>query len=239
MRYSRNPCARRARGKDSISQDVTASADSSVTASAAQHGAGDVPSRDEGEDDAGAGAGAETGSGALRRGKAGHDGATPHGVDGSRKGPSRKVRSRRASGEARANLYDEVTARIIGELEAGRVPWVQPWRNTAALGGGDADGSPLAPGLPRNALTARAYSGVNVLILWGAVIEQGYPSQAWLTFRQAREAGGGVRKGEHGTTVVYADRFTPEAEKARAAETGDEARAIPFLKRFTVFNGAP
>ena len=237
MRYSRNPCARRARGKDPISQDVTASPDSSVTASAARDGAGDAPGRDEGEDDAGAGAGAETGTEALRRGKAGHDGATPHGVDGSRKRPSRKVRSRRESGEARANLYDEVTARIIGELEAGRVPWVQPWRNTAVSGGGDAGGT-LAPGLPRNALTARAYSGVNVLILWGAVIEQGYPSQAWLTFRQAREAGGAVRKGEHGTTVVYADRFTPEAEKARAAETGDEARAIPFLKRFTVFNVA-
>src|SRR3546814_4078206 len=47
-----------------------------------------------------------------------------------------------------------------------------------------------------------------------------------------------VRKGERGTTVVYADRFVPEAEKARAAETGGDAKAIPFLKRFTVFNVA-
>jgi antirestriction protein ArdC len=77
-----------------------------------------------------------------------------------------------------------------------------------------------------------------VLILWGAVIEQGFPSQGWLTFRQALEAGGNVRKGERGTTVVYADRFTPEAEKERAREAGEEARAIPFLKRFTVFNVA-
>jgi hypothetical protein len=50
--------------------------------------------------------------------------------------------------------------------------------------------------------------------------------------------GGNVRKGEHGTTVVYADRFTPEDEKRRARETGEEAAAIPFLKRFTVFNAA-
>lgn len=133
---------------------------------------------------------------------------------------------------ARANLYDEVTGRIIAELEAGRFPWVQPWGRPEA-----GDGM-AAAGLPRNALTARHYSGVNVLILWGAVIEHGYPSQAWLTFRQALEAGGCVRKGERGTTVVYADRFTPEAEKARAAETGGEAKAIPFLKRFTVFNVA-
>jgi antirestriction protein ArdC len=70
------------------------------------------------------------------------------------------------------------------------------------------------------------------------VIENGYPSQSWLTFRQALEAGGNVRKGERGTRVVYADRFTPEAEKERARQTGGEARAVPFLKRFTVFNVA-
>lgn len=144
----------------------------------------------------------------------------------------RKTRQRSttapASAEPRANLYDEVTARIIAELEAGRVPWVQPW--------GKVDGT--GPGLPRNALTARNYSGVNVLILWGAVIANGFPSQSWLTFRQAQEVGGAVRKGEHGTCVVCADRFVPEAEKARAARDGGDAKAVPFLKRFTVFNVA-
>src|SRR3546814_11903262 len=99
----------------------------------------------------------------------------------------------------------EVTGRIISELEAGRLPWVQPWGSTGSAG----------PGLPRNALTARNYSGVNVLILWGAVIEHGWPSQSWLTFRQAQEAGGCVRKGESGVTVVYADRFTPERSAGR------------------------
>ena len=128
----------------------------------------------------------------------------------------------------RTNLYDEVTARIVAELEAGRLPWVQPWGRTGGTG----------PGLPRNALTGRSYSGVNVLILWGAVIEQGWPSQSWLTFRQALEAGGCVRKGERGQCVVYADRFTPEAERVRAARDGDDAKAVPFLKRFTVFNVA-
>lgn len=144
-----------------------------------------------------------------------------------------RIPKRRARGEdvgdcaePRVNLYDEVTARIISELEAGRVPWVQPWRGAACAG----------PSLPRNALTGRSYSGVNVLLLWGAVIANGYPSQSWLTFRQAREAGGCVIKGERGQTVVYADRFTPEAEKARAARDGGEAKAVPFLKRFTVFN---
>src|SRR3546814_19688560 len=71
--------------------------------------------------------------------------------------------------------------------------------------------------------------------LWGTVIERGWPSQSWLTFRQALAAGGAVRKGERGTTVVYADRFTPEAEKERARQTGGDAKSIAFLKRFTLF----
>src|SRR3546814_9381265 len=92
----------------------------------------------------------------------------------------RQTRSRRADRRGggakppadRANLYDEVTGRIISELEAGRFPWVQPW------GRRDGDDSGTAPGLPRNATTGRSYSGVNILILWGEVIERGWPSQA-------------------------------------------------------------
>ena len=68
------------------------------------------------------------------------------------------------------------------------------------------------------------------------MIEHGFPAQGWVTFRQALSLGGNVRKGEHGTTVVYADRFVPDDERKRAQETGEEAQAIPFLKRFTVFN---
>ncbi|MBB4370976.1 antirestriction protein ArdC [Bradyrhizobium sp. cir1] len=131
------------------------------------------------------------------------------------------------AGHDRANLYSEITDKIIAELEAGRVPWVQPWGTAAAK-------APLA--MPKNASTNRQYSGVNILILWGAVIERGFAGQSWLTFRQALSLGGHVRKGERGTTVVYADRFVPNDEKRRAAETGEDAQAIPFLKRFTVFN---
>lgn len=127
----------------------------------------------------------------------------------------------------RSNLYSEITDKIITELEAGRVPWVQPWGTAAAK-------APL--GLPKNASTGRTYSGINVLLLWGAVIKRGFTGQSWLTFRQALSLGGNVKKGERGTTVVYADRFVPEDEKRRARETGEEVQAIPFLKRFTVFN---
>jgi len=135
--------------------------------------------------------------------------------------------ARARTGQDRTSLYTEITDKIIAELEAGRVPWVRPW-------GTDAAKAPLA--MPRNASTHRRYSGVNVLILWGAVIDRGFSGQSWLTFRQALSLGGNVRKGERGTTVVYADRFTPEDERRRAEETGEAPGAIPFLKRFTVFN---
>jgi len=126
----------------------------------------------------------------------------------------------------RADLYQSVTQRIVAELEAGRVPWVKPW---GSAGGAEA-------GLPRNALTGRAYSGINILILWSAVIEHGWPAQGWLTFRQALNAGGNVKRGERGTSVVYADKFTPRDEAERAARDGDAARVVPFLKSFTLFN---
>ena len=131
------------------------------------------------------------------------------------------------SGSDRTSLYDEIATKIIAEREAGRVPWVQPWGTAAAK-------APLA--MPKNATTGRNYSGINVLILWGSVIEHGFPVQGWVTFRQALSLGGNVRKGEHGTTVVYADRFIPDGKKKRAQKIGEEAQAIPFLKRFTVFN---
>jgi antirestriction protein ArdC len=68
--------------------------------------------------------------------------------------------------------------------------------------------APLA--MPRSASTQRRYSGINVLMLWGAVIECGFSGQSWLTFRQALGLGGQVRMSERGTTVAYADRFTPD-----------------------------
>jgi antirestriction protein ArdC len=127
--------------------------------------------------------------------------------------------------ENRASLYAEVTSRVIAELEQGRLPWVQPW-----------DAAACGCGMPANAVSGRRYSGINVLILWAAVIEGKYRSQHWLTYRQAQAAGGNVRKGERGTTICYADRFTPRDEAERARDEDREARQLAFLKRFTVFN---
>ena len=132
-----------------------------------------------------------------------------------------------SAGNDRASLYAEITDKIIAELEAGRIPWVQPW--------GTAIKAPLAHAA--NAATQRGYSGINVLILWGAVIEHGFSGQSWLTFRQALGLGGHVRKGERGTTVVYADRFTPDdeaGEPRKLATSRARSRfssALPFSTR--------
>jgi antirestriction protein ArdC len=88
------------------------------------------------------------------------------------------------------DLYAEVSARIVAELEAGAAPWVRP--RSATLGANT----------PCNAVSNRPYSGCNVVLLWMAQAA-GYRTPRFLTFKQALELGGNVRKGEHGTKVYF------------------------------------
>jgi len=118
------------------------------------------------------------------------------------------------------DLYAEVTDRIIAALETGTPPWVRPWS-----GGGITT--------PINAASRRPYRGVNLLLLTLEQQARGYARNAWLTFRQAAELGGHVRKGEHGTTVV----FYKLQERTRENEE-EETRLVPLLRAFTVFNVA-
>jgi antirestriction protein ArdC len=143
------------------------------------------------------------------------------------KAPARRAHQRNRVEASRADIYDEVTRKIIAELEAGRLPWVQPWQADHA-----------GPAMPHNAAKGRRYSGINVLLLWAAQLDAGYSSGGWMTYKQAAELGASVRKGEHGTMVVYADSFVPKAchNSATNEASGGEPQRIPFLKRFTVFN---
>jgi antirestriction protein ArdC len=118
--------------------------------------------------------------------------------------------------------YDQLTQKIITQLDNGVAPWVRPWKN---------DGSNA---MPHNAVTKRPYNNSNVLALWMAQEVRGFALPKWLTFNQARKAGGHVKQGSHGELVVYADRFRI---KERDKQTGEEiTKSIPFLKAFTVFN---
>ena len=122
------------------------------------------------------------------------------------------------------DVYSRITNRIVADLEAGVRPWHQPWNAEHAAG-------KITRPLRFN---GAPYSGINVIMLWSEAVERGYSAPIWMTFRQAKELGGHVRKGEHGTSVVYASTFK-RAELDE--ETGEDVeRDIPFMKGYTVFN---
>lgn len=126
------------------------------------------------------------------------------------------------SGAVRADVYARVTERIVATLEAGARPWVKPWSGDQA--------GPLAMPQRHNGMP---YRGINVLLLWGEAIEHGYTSSTWMTYKQAQALGGQVRKGAHGSLVVFADQYT----KKETDDQGDEVeRGIYFMKGYTVFN---
>ena len=123
----------------------------------------------------------------------------------------------------RTDVYTRVTSHIVEELERGVRPWLKPWNAENAAG---RITRPLRH-------SGQPYNGVNVLMLWASAEMAGYSCPFWLTFQQAKELGGHVKKGEHGSPVVYASTF----KKKEQTEDGRETEAeIPFLKEYTVFN---
>src|SRR5260221_4743731 len=115
------------------------------------------------------------------------------------------------------DLYAEVSARSLAELERGAAPWVKPWSATPGKNA------------PQNAVTNRPYSGCNVILLWLAR-NRGWASPRFLTFKQAVEAGGHVRKGEHGTKVYFVKQLQVKDEN------DPDTRLVPMLREYTVFN---
>ena len=117
------------------------------------------------------------------------------------------------------DLYADVSARILAELERGATPWAKPWSATPGQN------------VPQNAVTNRPYSGCNVILLWLAR-NRGWATPRFLTFKQAIEAGGHVRKGEHGTKVYFVKQLQVRDSDDDAANT----RIVPMLREYTVFN---
>ncbi|RVC55749.1 DUF1738 domain-containing protein, partial [Mesorhizobium sp. M00.F.Ca.ET.038.03.1.1] len=115
--------------------------------------------------------------------------------------------SRKEKG-SRADIYAKITEKIVAELEKGVRPWVKPWS------AGHPSGSVTRP-LRHNGLP---YQGINTLLLWSEAVTRGFVSPYWMTFKQSVELGGHVRKGETGTTVVYAGSFS----KTEVDANGDE-----------------
>ena len=119
------------------------------------------------------------------------------------------------------DIYTEVTNRIITALEAGTPPWICPWTDHTAL--------------PSNLATGKPYRGINVLMLSIEAMSRSYPDSRWMTLRQANELGAKVKKGEHGTSIV----FFKMKEVSDVVDTSDEPkRVIPMLRTYTVFNAS-
>ncbi|WP_244832478.1 ArdC family protein [Caballeronia sp. TF1N1] len=129
----------------------------------------------------------------------------------------------KANATTQADVYTRVTDKIIADLEKGVRPWAKPWK-----AGQNPSGITLP--LRHNGVP---YRGINILLLWGEAIEKGYQSNRWMTFKQALELGANVRKGEHGSLVVFANKLTTTEQN----DAGDEVeREIPYMKGYTVFN---
>jgi antirestriction protein ArdC len=118
-----------------------------------------------------------------------------------------------SSPKPHASVYEIITNQILAELEKGEVPWRKPWRTLP----------------PANLISKKPYRGINVFLL----ALQGYGSQFWLTFNQAKQLGGNVRKGQHGAKIIFWRCKTRETE---SADGGTEERKSAFLRYYTVFN---
>lgn len=124
----------------------------------------------------------------------------------------------------KTDVYERITAQIIADLESGVKPWLKPWNAEHAAGR-------ITRPLRFNAVP---YQGINVIMLWSAAVAAGFAAPIWMTFKQALELGGHVRKGEKGQLVVYADRIHRTEINESTGE--EQERDIPFMKGYTVFN---
>jgi len=123
-----------------------------------------------------------------------------------------------ANSNTRPNVYQVITDRIISQLEQGVIPWHRPWASR-----GDA-------GIPRNLRTLKPYRGINVWLLMSA----GFSSPYFLTYKQAQELGGNVRKGEKGLPVVFWKFGEYEKDNTVTGET--EKHDSVMVRYYTVFN---
>lgn len=116
------------------------------------------------------------------------------------------------------NTYDEVTARIVAELEKGAAPWIKPWKADASA--------------DQNYVSRKPYRGINRLLLGMSSMAHGYTSPMWASYKQWQELGAQVQKGQHGTHIVF---FKPMPGK-KNDETGETESGYCVIRGYTVFN---
>ncbi|MCG7601803.1 zincin-like metallopeptidase domain-containing protein [Halomonas sp. McH1-25] len=129
------------------------------------------------------------------------------------------------------DIYQAITDRILDSLEQGVLPGVgRPW-----------DSSSRTPLIPRNAVSGRQYNGINVPLLWDMAEKRGFSQDRWLTFRQAKEAGCTVRKGERSTLACFYKPMKREivddaGEPVLDEEGNPKEKHFAILRGFNLFN---
>lgn len=115
-----------------------------------------------------------------------------------------------------ALIYQQVTDKIIAELESGTIPsWVKNWSGEA--------------GSDCNVITKKTYSGINTIILGMS----GFKSPYWGTYKQWLSIGAQVSKGSKGTQIIF---YSPVENGSKITETGEIKNYSYILKSYTVFN---
>lgn len=117
-------------------------------------------------------------------------------------------------------VYQMITDKILAHLENGVIPWQKTWK--------------AASGAPKNFVTGKAYQGINSILLHLEGLAFKYASPYWLTFKQAKAKGGNVKKGQHGSQVIFWKITDKLVEDEDTGETKVKKNFI--LRYYTVFN---
>ncbi len=124
--------------------------------------------------------------------------------------------------QSQNEIRESITQRIVEALLQGKIPWRRPWTEV-----------PNPAKLPTNFVSKRAYSGINVPLLWLTEHEKGYPVSYWGSYQQWASVGGQVRKAEKSTQIV----FYRQVRKAVEEENGEKrVETFPVMRTWSVFN---
>lgn len=120
-----------------------------------------------------------------------------------------------------AEIAEEITGKLLAQLEAGVVPWHKPWSGSG----------------PKNVMSKKEYRGINLLLLNMERINMEYSTNWWLTYNQAKKKKGHVKAGEKGTQVVFWKFIDVDKEvEGDDGEKQIEQHRIPLMRLYYVFN---
>lgn len=127
----------------------------------------------------------------------------------------------------REDVTDMIVSKIVADLAEGVCPWVQPFTGAS---------------LPCNAVTMKPYRGANIVVLWSELVRRGFRDGRWLTYKQAIQAGGFVKRGERSTPVIfYSPTVVPDRDaggfpKLTPDGKGMKTKVVPMMKLYYAFN---